>query len=518
MESNRLNRVLLDLCHAYASATDTAEAAGSAVQWVRAAVGRRAAVRLLLLEGDGRLRLLKEAGHGTDSGRKRSGRRREAIAHRRAVRLTLRSPEGHELAILPLICRGDTLGVLEVMARSEDLEEGWDVMLAIAAQTAIVLRNVRRREELQLAADAARDAATPMRRISEARSANDAVRAALAWCEEHFDRPVAAWLADGDPAQLHLFSVRGLGSARRKHLRSVMGSLARSSDPNPSGHAEADIFAEIAGVRSASVIDVGEAVVMIGTPSTPAHAELLDLIASMLGANLQRRAELTRVLRRDQELDQGIALTAHEFRGPLLGARAAIELLVDGRADGRTVDLLRRSGRELEQLAHEVDGLLRWAVGKGSLRRRLLHVGKLMRDVASACELEDEEGKISIAEMEGLRVWADRSQMRSALANVVRNALEYSPAGAPVRVSAERNNGTVTLSVRDRGPGIPPEQREAIFDPFVRATDGSLHRADRGLGLFIARRVVEAHGGRIWVESNGWGATFRISLPAGEAA
>jgi signal transduction histidine kinase len=262
-------------------------------------------------------------------------------------------------------------------------------------------------------------------------------------------------------------------------------------------------------------VDAGEAVIMVGAAPTPVDSRLLDLIASVLSANLEGRADVTRMQRRDISLDRGIAWTAHEFRGPLLGAKAAIGRLVEGDADDRTIDLLRRSGRELEQLAKDVDGLLRWSVGDRALRRRQVHLGKLLHEVASACEVEHEHGRVSVAGMDGIRVWVDRSQLRSALTNLIRNALEYSPQGAPVRVSAERTNGTVTLSVRDRGPGVPPAQREAIFDPFVRATDGSLRRANRGLGLFIARRVVEAHGGRIWVESSGRGATFRIGLPSG---
>jgi signal transduction histidine kinase len=80
-----------------------------------------------------------------------------------------------------------------------------------------------------------------------------------------------------------------------------------------------------------------------------------------------------------------------------------------------------------------------------------------------------------------------------------------------VSVVVESEDGVVTVQVRDQGPGLPEGKQEQIFDPFVRGENG--HQGGRGLGLFIARRVVEAHGGTISAESRGKGATFRVRLP-----
>jgi two-component system OmpR family sensor kinase len=161
-------------------------------------------------------------------------------------------------------------------------------------------------------------------------------------------------------------------------------------------------------------------------------------------------------------------------------------------------------------------------VGEGSLQRRRVHVGKLLSEIVSSCELEHGDRRIFLSESNGLCVWADRVQLRSAIANVMRNALEYSPPGTPVNVNVDPSDGVeppdgvVTLSISDRGPGIPEADRQTIFDPFVRS-EGIPRRGDRGLGLFIARRVVEAHGGKIWVDSRGKGVTFKIGLPVGGA-
>jgi hypothetical protein len=101
------------------------------------------------------------------------------------------------------------------------------------------------------------------------------------------------------------------------------------------------------------------------------------------------------------------------------------------------------------------------------------------------------------------------------VSNLIGNAVKYAPDGSiHVRLSTEA--GFAALTVRDEGPGIPPNRLETVFEPYVRLTADQGRPAPQGsgLGLFIARRIVEAHGGRIWAESvPGQGATFNVRLP-----
>jgi signal transduction histidine kinase len=106
--------------------------------------------------------------------------------------------------------------------------------------------------------------------------------------------------------------------------------------------------------------------------------------------------------------------------------------------------------------------------------------------------------------------------LRAAISNIVRNALSFSRPGSKVEVSLDVHEGVVLIGVHNEGPAIPTGG-PSVFDPFVRADGNGRHPAGRGLGLFIARRVVEAHGGRIWVESREDGPTFFIRLPARKA-
>ena len=105
----------------------------------------------------------------------------------------------------------------------------------------------------------------------------------------------------------------------------------------------------------------------------------------------------------------------------------------------------------------------------------------------------------------------DPMRLRQVMASLLRNAALYATTGEPVHVSAHRHDGTVEIQVRDFGPGIPADQAEAVFEPFRRLGRGSAPGA--GLGLHIARRLVEGMNGKIWETDAGPGARFHVTVP-----
>ena len=114
-----------------------------------------------------------------------------------------------------------------------------------------------------------------------------------------------------------------------------------------------------------------------------------------------------------------------------------------------------------------------------------------------------------------LTIAGDPTKLTWALSNLLANALRYTPAGGSVRVEVGAADGTVVVSVSDTGRGIPPDQQERIFDRFVQSGDGGNVGA-AGLGLSIVRDIVQAHGGRIHLESTlGAGSRFTLELPRG---
>jgi signal transduction histidine kinase len=123
--------------------------------------------------------------------------------------------------------------------------------------------------------------------------------------------------------------------------------------------------------------------------------------------------------------------------------------------------------------------------------------------------------EVDIAESEAPAITADRDHLEQVLDNLVANAIKFSPAGGPIRVSLSWRPESVVLSVSDSGVGIPEAQLDAIFGLFYQAEDPVSRRSGgMGLGLYISREIVQRHGGRIWAESvDGQGSTFHVSLP-----
>ena len=103
--------------------------------------------------------------------------------------------------------------------------------------------------------------------------------------------------------------------------------------------------------------------------------------------------------------------------------------------------------------------------------------------------------------------------IRASVANLVRNALAYSPVGTEVDVAIENRDATACIRITDRGRGVSTSERDSIFEPFIRGDMGHASRSGHGLGLFIAQKMVGAHGGEIRVEPRCEGVTFAIEVP-----
>jgi signal transduction histidine kinase len=179
--------------------------------------------------------------------------------------------------------------------------------------------------------------------------------------------------------------------------------------------------------------------------------------------------------------------------------------------------LLHRSREQLEQLSRLVDSLLRWAVAGRPLEMRPADLTELVGQAADWCARETGTDRTVVSGPEGIDVLADEDHLRGAMTNVIRNAILYSPPDTKVTVEVEVEGEVARVTVRDLGPGVPVGERDSIFDPFMRGAAGHLARTGNGLGLFIARRVLQAHGGGVWMTSDGAGAVFTLELPLAES-
>jgi signal transduction histidine kinase len=508
-ESLRRLRVLDEICHAFASATDAEEAYRGTIRWVREAVGDdEAAVRIILPDERGHLRVVSAEGASRAGLRNARSARDDVFRSKRLG--VLPSSSGSTTLRMPLVSRGDAVGVLEVVADGEALERGMLTLPAVASQAAITLRNLRLRAELDREITVRRSLAAVAQQLLLAGSREAALETAARLCSEHLGVAAAGWLYAGDERGMQLVTLRGVRNGGAETMRTRMGWIPHW-EPLPSREREslAATFAGLAEAEDFSEVAVGDALFIAGGT----RSGLLAVVEDLLEDILRHHVSVTRAQRRNEQLDLALAWTAHEFRSPLLGVKAIVEQLLEADEDpAKNQQTLGNLHSELQELVALVEPVLQWAAGAVPLQPQETDLVELAREAANSSE--NKEHPVDILGPDRLMAPVDANHLRMAISNLIRNATAYSPAGGAVEMTIGADDDGATISVADRGPGVPPSERETIFDPFMRGKLGQSTRFGKGLGLFIARRVVEAHGGRIWVESpNGEGAVFHMAIP-----
>jgi signal transduction histidine kinase len=287
-------------------------------------------------------------------------------------------------------------------------------------------------------------------------------------------------------------------------------STYAAPDPRESGDGLAAAFSSALGGSPTRIVRAGRAVLAVAQASGPAPE--LEAVGLLLRDVLPRLQVTELARQRNDALDTGLALTAHEIRTSLEGIRVAVDVARSSEDPGTEARrLLWKAGRELDRLSADAESVLRWAVGEGSVRCLQTDLMRLVREVAAVCSGMVGRGVV-VKGPSAFVTPADRANLWTAIANLIRNALQYTDHDRPVVVRVVPSNECVLVKVSDRGPTIPRGERETIFDPFVRGRSAS-GRPGSGLGLFVARRVAEAHGGALWTEPDPAGATFVLRLP-----
>jgi two-component system, OmpR family, sensor histidine kinase BaeS len=218
----------------------------------------------------------------------------------------------------------------------------------------------------------------------------------------------------------------------------------------------------------------------------------------------------------DRQRRELVANVSHELRTPLTGLCAVLENLVDGVGPSDPASL-RPALEQAERMVRLVEDLLDLArvdAGKAPLVPQPVALGPLLADAVAEAEVLDRAVEYDVRlPAEGLVVQADPARLRQLVANLLDNASRHSPPGGTVLVAAARHGDRYHLEVHDQGPGIAPEDRERVFEPFgtLSAADGG---GGTGLGLAIARWVTDLHGGTIgFVDPDPAGGRVRVDLP-----
>jgi len=197
---------------------------------------------------------------------------------------------------------------------------------------------------------------------------------------------------------------------------------------------------------------------------------------------------------------------AHEIRNPLSSMKMTVQMLREGIQDREPYNLILREIERLELTAAELVGVSQ------PLRKERVKLDTIVDEVLELMrrQLEHLSVRVEKRYAPSPEVDVDVSRFKRCVMNLLLNGAQAMPSGGPLRVGVRPNDGKVRLEVTDGGPGVPPDLRDRIFDPFVTTKQDGV-----GLGLALTRRIVEDHGGSIGLDSSGPGATFWIELPHG---
>ena len=334
---------------------------------------------------------------------------------------------------------------------------------------------------------------------------------------------------DGLPDPVFQFALDGSLIASNAAAESVLGRGGSDLDAAPPAIRDA-----VASLRDhalqgkGAVVSRGleDAIAVPGPDGerffTPNAAPVYEEGLGVVGAAVVLR-DVTALRRLDALRTDLVSTVAHQFRTPLTSLRMAIHLCLDGVAgplSPKQDELLHAAREECERLQHLVEEILdlaRLQSGSIDLELERTEADALLEELRLANEAAAESRGIALVRepsSPGLALRADRGRLGLALSNLVENALRHTPQGGRVVLRARENGALVRLEVADSGPGVPPEERERVFQKYAR---GSGKTGAAGLGLAIASEIVAAHGGAIGVcDALEGGACFWIELPAAD--
>jgi signal transduction histidine kinase len=254
-----------------------------------------------------------------------------------------------------------------------------------------------------------------------------------------------------------------------------------------------------------------------------AHLERDEAMRALRESQRNLLQSNTELLTANHRLNQFVGMAAHDLRNPLtviLGFGKFLTRDADAALTPqhrRFLDSMLKSTEFMLRLVNNLLDTSRIEAGELQLDRQPTDLAALLADNIALNEVLAAEKDIEVRlELDpGLPTLSlDADKIEQVVNNLVSNAIKFSPPHTVIRVSAAPVGGDVHLHVRDQGPGIPHEEQEKLFKPFGRTSVRAPGEKSTGLGLFIARQVVEGHGGRIWVEGGpGEGTSIGVALP-----
>lgn len=235
--------------------------------------------------------------------------------------------------------------------------------------------------------------------------------------------------------------------------------------------------------------------------------------------------DITREKQVEQLKSEFVSLAAHQLRTPLSAVKWTLEALLDGDAgplalsQREFLEKTRTSNERMIALINDLLDVTRIEEGRYLYQPAFSQLEEVIASVVQSYGAEAKRKNITIVfappKEKFPRVLIDKEKMLLVIQNLVDNALRYSPEGGMVEVNLSHDKKEVVCSIKDSGIGIPEDQKARLFEKFFRASNAKqVYTEGTGLGLYLSRNIIEAHEGKIWVESRaGEGSTFSFSLP-----
>jgi two-component system, OmpR family, sensor histidine kinase KdpD len=268
----------------------------------------------------------------------------------------------------------------------------------------------------------------------------------------------------------------------------------------------------------------GQALGNLGLAGPLPSLAVLNAVAYLVAIGIERARALeeashNEAARQSEVLKSALLdALAHDFKTPLTSIKAAVTSLLGGdrsAEDRELMTIINEEADRLNRLVAEVLEMVRIEAGKLHLEKRPHQVAEIVDAALADAKPAMHERSVEIKLQRDLpEAEVDFDFVQQVLKQLLDNALKYSPPGSPVTIAARAGEGRVVISVADRGSGIDEQEQARIFDKFFRAREHRFRVPGTGMGLAIAKGIVEAHGGKIWVTSEpGQGSVFSFSLP-----
>lgn len=406
-----------------------------------------------------------------------------------------------QVVALPLVIEEKLLGAIYVfrIRGGAFSAEDRSLLAAFADQAAIAVRNAElyqqlndERQSLSTIIDNSAEGVMILDAAGQVQVFNRALAHMTGWdAREALGRPAAEVLS----------------------LRDRQGEPVPLPKPSPRRSSAAESRAYVEG----DIVRRGGPPVSVGVTATPLYDEEGRLARVILNV-----VDITRFRQAEELKSTFVSVVSHELKTPVALIKGYAETLrrKDADWDRETVeDSLGVIAEEADHLTNLIDGLLqasRIQAGGLKLEPTDVNLPRLAEKVVDGFRTQTQIHTFDLDfPADFPLVWADPERLREVLSNLVSNAVKYSPDGGAVWVGGRVDRSGVTVYVADQGMGIPAEEQGRIFDRFHRVESG-LHRRTEGtgLGLYLVKAIVEAHGGRVWVESApGRGSIFIFTLP-----